>query len=65
MASVEELLRSSTLYRRLSGEDQKRLAAAAILKWEAANAARIQNAEEGEFVQPVPDLVQLSRSQKS
>lgn len=30
--------------------NQKKLAAAAILKWEAADAARIQNASEGEFV---------------
>jgi CRP-like cAMP-binding protein len=32
MASVEELLRSSTLYRNLSGEDQKRLAAVSLAK---------------------------------
>jgi CRP-like cAMP-binding protein len=32
MASVEELLRSSTLYRNLSGEDQKRLAAVSVAK---------------------------------
>jgi hypothetical protein len=29
--------------------NQKRLAAAAILKWEAADAARIRNAQEGEL----------------
>ena len=33
MASVEELLRSSTLYRNLSGEDQKRLAAVSLAKF--------------------------------
>lgn len=44
--------------------NQKKLAAAAILKWEAADAARIQNASEGEFVQPAPDLVQLGRQRK-
>jgi CRP-like cAMP-binding protein len=32
MASVEELLRSSTLYRNLSGEDQRRLAAVSVAK---------------------------------
>jgi CRP-like cAMP-binding protein len=32
MASVQELLRSSTLYRNLSGEDQKRLAAVSLAK---------------------------------
>jgi CRP-like cAMP-binding protein len=32
MASVEELLRSSTLYRNLSAEDQKRLAAVSLAK---------------------------------
>ena len=32
MASVEELLRSSTLYRNLSGEDQKRLAAVSLAR---------------------------------
>ena len=32
MASVEELLRSSTLYRNLSGDDQKRLAAVSLAK---------------------------------
>jgi integrase len=45
--------------------NQKRLAAAAILKWEAADAARTQNAEEGEFVQPAADLVQLGRGLKN
>jgi len=33
MASVEELLRSSTLYRNLSGEDQKRLASVSLAKY--------------------------------
>lgn len=33
MASVEELLRSSTLYRNLSGDDQKRLAAVSLAKF--------------------------------
>lgn len=33
MASVEELLRSSTLYRNLSGEDQKRLAGVSLAKF--------------------------------
>ena len=32
MASVEELLRSSTLYRNLSGEDQRRLAAVSLAR---------------------------------
>jgi CRP-like cAMP-binding protein len=32
MASVEELLRSSTLYRNLSGEDQKRLAGVSLAR---------------------------------
>ena len=32
MASVQELLRSSTLYRNLTGEDQKRLAAVSLAK---------------------------------
>ena len=45
--------------------NQKRLAAAAILKWETADAARIQNASEREFVQPASDLVQLGRLRKS
>jgi integrase len=45
--------------------NQKRLAAAAILKWEAADAARTQNSEGGEFVQPSADLVQLGRRLKS
>ncbi len=33
MASVEELLRSSTLYRNLSGEDQRRLAAVSLARF--------------------------------
>jgi CRP-like cAMP-binding protein len=33
MASVEELLRSSTLYRNLSGDDQKRLAAVSLARF--------------------------------
>jgi integrase len=45
--------------------NQKRLAAAAILKWEAADAARTQNEERGEFVQPRAELVQLGRSLKN
>jgi hypothetical protein len=45
--------------------NQKRLAAAAILKWEAADAARTQNVEGGEFVQPTHELVQLSRRLKN
>jgi integrase len=45
--------------------NQKRLAAAAILKWEAADAARTRNAEGGEFVQPAADLVQLGRLRKN
>jgi integrase len=45
--------------------NQKRLAAAAILKWEAADAARTQNAEGAEFVQPSPDLVQLGRQRRN
>jgi hypothetical protein len=45
--------------------NQKRLAAAAILKWEATEAARTQNAEGGEFVQPSLDLVQLGRQRKN
>jgi hypothetical protein len=39
--------------------NQKRFAAAAILKWEAADAARTQNADGVKFVQPAADLVQL------
>ena len=45
--------------------NQKRLAAAAILKWEAADAARTQNADEGEFVQPASENVQLGSSRRS
>src|SRR5262245_26504882 len=45
--------------------NQKRLAAAAILKWEAADVARTENKEGGEFVQPRADLVQLGGRLKS
>lgn len=45
--------------------NQKKLAASAILKWEAADAARIQNAEEGEFVQPASQIVQLGGIRKT
>jgi hypothetical protein len=38
--------------------NQRRLAAAAILKWEAADAARTANEETHEFVQPPSELVQ-------
>ena len=38
--------------------NQRRLAAAAILKWEAADAARIANEEPPEFVQPASEIVQ-------
>jgi hypothetical protein len=45
--------------------NQKRLAAAAILKLEAADAAWMQNADEDESVQPAVDLVQLGRSRRN
>ena len=45
--------------------NQKRLAAAAILKWEAADAARTQNADGDEFVQLTADLVQPGRQRKN
>ena len=38
--------------------NQRRLAAAAILKWEAADAARTANDQAGEFVQPPSEFVQ-------
>jgi hypothetical protein len=44
--------------------NQKRLAAAAILKSQAADAARTENTEKGEFVQPSPDIIQPVRSRK-
>jgi integrase len=45
--------------------NQKRLAAAAILQWEAADAARTENSETSEFVQPSPYIVQPMRSRKN
>ena len=45
--------------------NQKRLQLLRIVKWEAADAARTQNAEEGEFVQPAADLVQLGQRLKN
>jgi hypothetical protein len=38
--------------------NQRRLAAAAILRWEAADAARIANEGPPEFVQPASEFVQ-------
>jgi len=45
--------------------NQRRLAAAAILKWETADAARATRKQEGGFVQPAPEFVQHDRPQTS
>jgi CRP/FNR family transcriptional regulator len=50
MASVEELLRSSTLYRNLSGEDQKRLAAVSLAKFYEKGATIFSEGDSPDFL---------------
>ena len=45
--------------------NQRRLAAAAILKWEAADAARMKPRKGARFVQPRPKFVQPARRQSA
>jgi CRP-like cAMP-binding protein len=50
MASVEELLRSSTLYRNLSGEDQKRLASVSLARFYEKGETIFQEGDPPDFL---------------